>query len=120
MKLHQKNGYVTCRFFDEEEETEHGIQVIRGDANKPFSLGIVVESMPGSEYKTDQIICFSQVLAIPVLWLDSEFVMVSENQILADVEIEEGDNIKGEKWEEEHAEELNDDNKARIINPRAS
>ena len=120
MILHPRNSYLTCRFFDEEEETAHGIQIVRGDKNKPFSFGIVGESGPDSENKTNDIICFSQILAIPVLWLDSEFVMVSENQVLALVEIEKDDGIKGEKWEDEHPDELTNDDRPRIIDPRAS
>lgn len=115
MQFHPKNGRITARLLKDEETTEYGILLTRGQKERPVEFVRVVHvdnaprgevaiasGVPACPYHTGDVLLIDPMLCHLVGWLTDEFLIVPEHQVLAVVELEEGDALMGEEYDKEN------------------
>ncbi len=115
MKFHPRNGQIVARQLEDEELDQSGLRLVVTEEKRPVQFVAVVEiaprnrkltAMPSNyseanipEYKKDDILAINPTLVIPMGWLAHNYLVFPEHQVLAVVEIEKDDNVKGEAWD---------------------
>lgn len=115
MKFHPRNGQIVARQLEDDEMRESGVELIVIDTKRPVLFVSVVEvtqevDMAASatagpvtpKYKKGDILAINPMLVIPMGWLAHNYLVFPEHQVLAVVEIEKDDNIKGEAWDRDN------------------
>lgn len=110
MKLHPCNSRIVCKILQNEEVTKSGLYLARIKEDRPvlFAEVTAVSDDTTGQAVASQVVCpynvGDTVLIDPTLchytgWLADELMIVPFHQILATVELEEGDAEMAEAFE---------------------